>query len=84
MLASIIRTVVPALVGLVLSWPVVAWLGLSRDQVTWLVTGAITAAPVVLQLAYYLTVRLIERRWPSAGALLGRRGAPTYSGKHAA
>lgn len=84
MLTSIIRTITPAIVGWLLALPVVAWLGLTSEQVTWLVVAVLTATPVVLNAAWYLLARLLERRWPAAGLLLGRRGAPTYTAKHAA
>lgn len=82
MLTSIIRTVTPALVGWVLSWPLVAWLGLTGEQVTWLVVAVLTAAPVAANVLWYVVVRAVEQRWPAVGVLLGRRGAPTYQARH--
>mgnify|MGYP000843957471 CR=1 FL=1 len=68
---SLIRTVVPFVVGWLISLPVVAWLGLTQEQVT-------AAVTVVIGAIYYLLVRIIERRFPSWGWLLGMATAPTY------
>lgn len=79
-IVSTIRTVVPALVAYLLTLgpvaPVVDWLasagadvGVLRDQATAIVTA------VVLALYYYLA-RVVEGRWPSAGALLGYARQP--------
>jgi tetrahydromethanopterin S-methyltransferase subunit C len=71
LLRSIIRTGVPALVGVVVGW--LARRGLDVDDViaqqavTWL-TGV----------AYYALVRFAERLGPRWGWLLGAPGAPTY------
>lgn len=83
MLTSIIRTVTPIIVGWVLSLGVVQALGLTEEQVTWLVVAALTALPPALSTVYYLAVRALERRWPWVGVLLGRRGEPDY-GRHEA
>lgn len=68
---SLIRTLVPILVTLL--GPLAArWLGIDSEQLA-------AALGVLLGAVYYLVVRLIERRHPNAGLLLGQRGAPTYT-----
>lgn len=68
---SIVRTVVPLLVGWLISLPVTAALGLDETTVTGLVTVALSAL-------YYVAVRSLERRWPGVGVLLGSARQPTY------
>lgn len=71
-LPSVLRTVVPLLVGYFAAWPVAGWFGLQDDQVTALVTVLVTAA-------YYLLVRVVETYVePNAGWLLGWAGRPVY------
>lgn len=75
MATSIVRTVVPWLVGLIGSWAAVH-LGVTEDQLTAVLT-------VVLGAAYYAAARVLEERWPQAGWLLGQPGAPSYEPRHA-
>lgn len=70
-LPSILRTLVPILVGYFAAWPVAKALGLTDEQVTSLITALITAA-------YYLAVRLLEQVAPQFGWLLGYASAPKY------
>lgn len=68
---SIIRTAVPLIVG-----PLVTWLaskGVDIDGET--LTVAVAA---VVGFVYYVGVRLLERRWPALGVLLGSKKKPTY------
>jgi hypothetical protein len=71
LLPSLIRTVVPLLVGILITWAAKAGLNLAEGDVTALLTALITAV-------YYATVRLIEQKFPAAGWLLGYPAAPTY------
>lgn len=65
-LPSIIRTtVVPFIVG----W---AFVG---------VVGAPVGVAAVAAFVYYLAVRLLEKKWPKAGVLLGYPKQPTYEEK---
>lgn len=74
-LPSVIRTVVPLVVGYFLAWPVAGWFGLQDDQVTSLVTVVVTAL-------YYALVRLAEIYvLPQIGWFLGWAAAPTYPAK---
>lgn len=74
-LISLIRTVVPAAVGLVLAW-------LARK--TGIVLPEDLSAELTLTVAgvaigaYYAAVRALEVRWPWVGRLLGSRRQPTY------
>lgn len=71
-LPSVLRTVVPLLVGYFAAWPVAGWFGLQDDQVTALVTVLVTAV-------YYLLVRVLETYVePNLGFLLGWAGRPVY------
>jgi hypothetical protein len=72
MLASIVRTVVPLIIGWVLALPVAAWLGLTEEQATSAATAVVTAV-------YYVAVRLAEQHLsPRFGWLLGLAKPPTY------
>lgn len=76
MLDSMIRTVVPLLVGLVLGQAARVGLDLPEGAVTQLVTVVVTAV-------YYWVARKLERSHPAAGRwLLGagiRVGQPRYT-----
>lgn len=63
MLASILRTVVPVIVGVLLGWAAKVGLDLSGGAVTEIVT-------VVLTAAYYALARWIEQTWPNLGQFL--------------
>jgi hypothetical protein len=74
---SLIRTIVPLLVGAVVGW--LASHGVKIDEATVLpMIDSIAAA------GYYAIVRALEHRWPSLGWLLGAPGAPTYGATTAA
>lgn len=60
MLASIIRTVVPVIVGVLLGWAAKVGLNLPEGPVTEIVTIVITGA-------YYALGRWLEKRWPAVG-----------------
>lgn len=75
MYASIVRTVVPLVVALVLGQA--ARVGLSLDE------GAVTSiTTAVIGAAYYALARLSEQRFPAAGRVLLAAGltgqAPEY------
>ena len=77
MVKGVIRTYVPLLVTVLAGW--LATLGVKVDgaQSAMLVTviGAVAGA------AWYALARVLERRWPRAGALLGVPHAPVYPAK---
>ena len=73
-ITSQIRTVSPIVVGGLISW--LATLGLELDAETQ--SGLVIALTGILQAAYYLIVRLLERRWPKVGVLLGSAKKPAY------
>jgi hypothetical protein len=75
-LASLIRTGVPYLVGLLLTWlgrntGIVLDDGSSAELTAWLVLAAGTA--------YYALIRWAETRWPRVGWLLGWALQPKYA-----
>ena len=72
---SLIRTYVPLIVGAVAAWAVT--LGLEIDANTQ--TSLIVVLTAALQGAYYLIIRLIERKFPKVGVLLGKASAPEYT-----
>lgn len=69
---SLIRTVVPIVVGAVVGW--LATRGVEVDS-----ASLIPAVDAVAAAAYYALVRAAEQRWPALGWLLGAPGAPSYS-----
>lgn len=76
-LISIIRTGVPYLVGLVVSW--VATLGIHvPDDVKMQLTGA---GVFVVGTIYYAVVRKLEQKWPAVGWLLGSPSQPFYESR---
>lgn len=72
---SIVRTVVPAVVGQVVSWAAVAHVSVDASTQAELAAGL----GVVLTAGYYAGVRALEARWPAIGWLLGAKGAPSYT-----
>ncbi len=69
--ASIIRTFVPIIVGVIGGW--VIRLGIDIDGIT--INTYVTAA---VGAAYYAIVRFAETRNPRIGVLLGSRKTPVY------
>lgn len=70
-LVSVIRTGVPALVGIVLSYLGIAALDIEGIPLS----GVITAVAIV---GFYAGVRKLEEKWPAFGRLLGIPVAPVY------
>lgn len=71
-IVSIIRTVVPAIVGTIVAQALKA--GIDIDGTA--VSSALT--PVAIG-GYYALVRWAETRWPKAGMLLGVPRPPSYT-----
>lgn len=71
---SIIRTYVPIVVGAVVAWLVAHNINIDPDTQA----GAIIALTGMLQAVYYYVVRLLERRYPQMGWLLGQASKPDY------
>lgn len=63
MLASIIRTICPVVVGVLLGWAAKIGLDLPEGAVTELVT-------VLATFVYYTTARWVETWWPAGGRIL--------------
>lgn len=63
MLDSILRTVVPVVVGVLLGWAAKVGLDLPFGAVFEIVT-------VVLTAAYYALSRWVEKTWPGVGSVL--------------
>ena len=72
---SLVRTYVPILVGSVLSFLAVKYgFAVEPDVQNQLVAG-LTGVVIA---AYYLLVRLLERKFPQLGVLLGSTQKPVY------
>lgn len=68
---SMIRTVVPIIVGSVIGYLAQKGFNIDKDLAVQFTVAACIAG-------YYLLARVLERRWPAAGALLGSTKQPTY------
>jgi hypothetical protein len=71
---SIIRTYTPIIVGSVIGWLAARGVSISAEGAAGL--AAFLAA--AFSAFYYLVIRLIERKYPGAGALLGVAKRPEY------
>ncbi|GAA4176619.1 hypothetical protein [Gryllotalpicola koreensis] len=75
--ASLIRTYVPILAGLILSWLATVHLPIRIEGIPQgVMESALTA---VLAGIWYLIVRALETRWPKLGVFLGVPKAPAYT-----
>ncbi|MEU6362297.1 hypothetical protein [Streptomyces albidoflavus] len=75
---ALIRTIVPATVGAILSLLATYNIDVSGETAAALavgLTGALTGV-------YYAVVSALSARWPLVGYLLGSNARPTYAGKH--
>lgn len=71
-LASVLRTVVPYGVGLLLTWLATkTGVTLPDEPTKTVITGLVAAG-------YYALVRVVEAKWSVAGWLLGYAVQPTY------
>lgn len=72
---SLIRTYVPLAIGVLVSW--LASIGISIDSTA---SAALVAGiGAVVAAAWYALARLLERKWPKFGGLLGVPKAPEYA-----
>ncbi len=69
MFASVLRTIVPVVVGILLGWAAKVGFNLPEGAVTEIVTVALTGL-------YYLIVRALEQEWPIVGRWLLALGLP--------
>lgn len=76
MLASILRTVVPVIVGVLLTWAAKIGFNFTSDSVTAVVDVVVTGV-------YFWIARAIEQVWPALGSVLLSGGLtakkPTYT-----
>ena len=75
LVTSFIRTYVPVIVGSLIAW--LAARGINVDEQT--SGAAVTALTGAIILAYYTVVRLLERKFPKIGVLLGSSKKPEYT-----
>lgn len=73
-LIALIRTVVPAVVGLLLAAAAKANITIDGAALNGIVDAVVIGV-------YYLAVRQLEKRWPKFGVLLGVPKQPTYPPK---
>ena len=74
---SLIRTYVPLGIGVLVTW--LASLGIDIDSTA---SAALVAGiGAVVAAAWYALARLLEKRWPKLGGLLGVPRAPSYPAK---
>ena len=78
LISSIIRTVTPLIVGQVLSWLALLGINDAGGEVS---ASLIVLVTTILTTIYYSLARLLERKFPSAGWLLGLAKAPKYEEK---
>lgn len=71
---SLVRTYVPIIVGAFAAWLITVGIELDANSQA----GLIVALTGLLQGAYYLAVRLLERKFPQIGVLLGSTQKPVY------
>lgn len=75
---AVVRTIVPVIVGAVLSFFATRGVTVDstfREALVYVLTAAITGV-------YYVVLLKLESRWPLAGLLLGSTARPTYEGRH--
>jgi len=68
---SLIRTIVPVLVGSLIVWFAARGVDIDKNTV-------LPAVDAIVVAAYYGVVRWVETKWPKAGWMLGVPGAPSY------
>jgi len=73
-LVALVRTVVPAVVGLLLAAAAKANIDIDGAALNGVVDALVIGA-------YYVAVRQLEQRWPRFGVLLGIPKQPTYQPK---
>lgn len=70
-LASVVRTLVPGVVGLVTGALLAAGIDVDETALQLTISGVMIGA-------YYSAIRVLEARWPWLGTLLGWKAAPHY------
>lgn len=74
LIPALIRTYVPILVAMLVTW--LASLGvIVSDDISTMLASAIGGIAGAI---YYAVVRWAESRWPSVGVMLGSKKTPTY------
>lgn len=77
MATSIIRTVVPIIVGAIAS--ALATVGFQLSDKGQELIGTVLGA--LIAIVYYVAARALEQKFPAAGALLGKPSRPVYFDK---
>lgn len=71
---SLIRTYVPIIVGAIVSYLLTLGIELDADSQA----GLIVAMTGILQAIYYFIARILEKKFPQFGVLLGSTAKPLY------
>jgi hypothetical protein len=79
LVASVIRTLVPVIVGQVAAWLLLINVKLPADALD----GLSSFLGAALTAIYYVGVRVLEQQWPQAGVLLGLTASPDAYSKSA-
>lgn len=74
LIASIIRTAVPSIVGIIVGWLTTLGVTLPKQQEENLSLLIAFAAGLL----WYVIVRALEQKWPALGVLLGVPKQPAY------
>lgn len=72
---SLIRTYVPIIVGALVAWLATIDLAIAAEAQA----GLVVFLTALLQGAYYTVIRLLERKFPKLGLLLGSTSKPAYA-----
>jgi hypothetical protein len=80
LVASVIRTLVPVIVGQVAAWLLLINVKLPADALD----GLSSFLGAALTAIYYVGVRVLEQQWPQAGVLLGLTASPDAYSKSTA
>ena len=75
LIPSLIRTYTPIIVGQLVAWLTLK--GVQLDDAT--VVGLTAALGGTVSAVYYLVVRLLEKKFPAIGVLLGSTRKPEYA-----
>ncbi|WP_018658499.1 hypothetical protein [Actinomadura flavalba] len=80
LMTSIVRDIAGKIVGGGVGLALGAGVAVPADLSDRLTVALTIALAVAAQTVYYVGVRLLERRWPGAGRLLGLARQPVYPG----
>lgn len=74
-ITSLIRTYVPIIVGSIIAWLSARGIAIDANAIA----GLAAFLSAVFSGAYYLLIRILEKKYPQVGILLGSTRKPEYS-----